>query len=293
MENLPQILDALRQYGPDAAIGIRYAAETYQAIARAFKAKYAEQTPSVQATAIANASDAAHRIGKKVDALVTLGVVLESDVERAMQAPDFAKMLERAILDASETDSELKHEQLALLVAERLKSTPETGKAIAVRMACERIRDLTDKQLRLLGLLFVATNVYPDGDPASEDEDTFARDAAYIEEMLRPFYNVDVPYLDLMQLQGLGLVRVATWARGGARFGHEETPSPAMRHMITKYGMERPWTNAAVQKLNAIMQGKVDGQVPLCAVATLPLGWLIGHSVYAQVTGAPLDIVWA
>jgi hypothetical protein len=282
--NWPQILlggAAVRSIAP---WGWRYVADAYRH----------DPLTAVEAAAH-NASDFTHRVAAKVQFAVDTGLITEEQVEVALSDPAFVKLLQRSVLDASETGSELNHEQLARLVSARLSESGETLEGIALRVACEKLRDVTDRQLKLLGLTFVATQVDPPFEPSADGEADLAKYIALCEAELGPFDDVDLHSLDFQQLESLGLLSVAAFAgRLGMRFGSHETHSPMLGRVglyFQGYLLNEPRPIPAFQRLRRLMDGdSATGLIGMSTVRLHSIGWLLGYSAYCQLRKVPFDL---
>jgi len=74
-------------------------------------------------------------------------------VAAAMEDPDVLAVLYDAINSAARTDSRERHELLARLVADRLLVDGESPLALNASMACEAVRRLAPRHLRLLAVI--------------------------------------------------------------------------------------------------------------------------------------------
>jgi hypothetical protein len=250
---------------------------------------------AVVEAAAKNAADFSFRMSDKVRASIDAGIITEEQVEAALSDPAFVTLLQQAVLDASETSSELNHEQLARIVAARLEARTESSLAIALRMAAAKVHDLTDQQLKILGLVFAATNVNPDFQATGNGEADLVRYGEMCETELAPFDGVELNNLDLQQIESLNLISIASFAGKFARYSSSEVTQSAM---AGRFGFEFQGTllngapvPPAYRRLNQLMENDaVNGKYGIGGVKLLSVGWLVGYSVYAHVRGVPFDL---
>jgi len=106
-------------------------------------------------------------------------------VAAAMEDPDVLAVLCDAIRSAARTDSRERHELLARLVADRLLVDAGSPLALNASMACEAIRRLAPRHLRLLAVIVYVERwrgVRPSVEHAGDIEalDTLAKDMAML-----------------------------------------------------------------------------------------------------------------
>lgn len=282
MDDVFAVLNALRDYGPSALTGVRVGIDLYKGIAASLKEKFRHTSSAVEAKAIANASDVAHRIGRKIDALIEGGEVSEQQAQAAMDRPDFAKLLERVVLDASESSSEVKHEQLATLVAAALKGQPESPEVVMSRIACATIPNLTVAQLKLLGLVFFVRHVTPNDPVDAGTEVREARFDARVAQFAMLFDGVVPTWPDAAQLQAFGVLEVFSISSGG---GIAITRFPAQ---VITYA-QHAFGKASGPGLLRVQQWMIgaNGAQRLDSVTLTPLGLLIGSTMFTQLSGVP------
>jgi hypothetical protein len=250
---------------------------------------------SVVEAAAKNAADFSFRVSDKVRASIEAEVIREEQVEAALNQPGFVTLLQQAVLNASETASEFNHEQLARIVVARLQAPTESSLSIALRIAAEKVHDLTDQQLKILGLIFTCTTADPDFEVTGNGEADLARYGEMCQAELAPFESVELNNLDLQQIESLNLISIASFAGKFARFSGSEVTRSIM---ASRFGFEFQGTllngapaPAAYQRLNRLMANDpVNGRIGISGVKLLSIGWLVGYSVYAQMRGVAFDL---
>jgi hypothetical protein len=170
-------------------------------------------------------------------------------------------------------------------------------------MACDNVKYLNPRQLRVLGLSFAILEAWPDftiSVAALPDE----VDAAYprfkeeVANMIGPFDDIaTLDVLDFMHFEELGLAKLSSWfAQAGMHFNEDVTSSPIQivqqRDFYSKMmeTLENPETRrcAVLGRVNELMEGKRGtGNYGLKAVRLTPVGFLIGYCMYCISRGIP------
>jgi hypothetical protein len=100
---------------------------------------------------------------------------IKQQIESALEDPDFSALLKDALIASSRTDSEEKHKILARIVSERLYSQSEGLLALTSTLACNAVKHLTLKQIRLLGLITFVGHIRPDEIPIGVRSENYGR----------------------------------------------------------------------------------------------------------------------
>jgi hypothetical protein len=280
-------------YVPAALSAIKTVVDLYQITQKALDKHYQHQPPVVRGRALNNAVDTAERLRKKIDALIELGQVTAEQADEAFGSPDFALMLQRAIIDGSESASAFKHESLATLVAQRLNVGTESEEALVLRRAGQVVADLSERQLHLLALIYAVGNVEPDLRDEGGLQERVDAAVVDIENMLKPFDGLEIKYVDLSHLAGLGLIEFKPHVGHGMYFGHDANQAKAMQFISRHFQMAIHTNPEPFRCLADIMQGNTaEGRPGLQATRTLPVGWVLGRSVYCQLTGEAFSFRW-
>jgi hypothetical protein len=171
-----EIMNGLSTIGEHAtaveggAIAINYAAKGIGWLVSAIKTRlpfferhYLGTSEGAQIRAAANVLSVGEKVREKLDAYIQEGRLTEQQAQEALDDPAFAVFLNTTLLHASETDDTFTHEQFASLVVERMTKSSTSSDAIALRIAAERLHDLTPRQLKALGAAYAATYVNFDG----------------------------------------------------------------------------------------------------------------------------------
>lgn len=124
-------------------------------------------------------------------------------LEGKLNDPDFAAMLQKALIASSRSSSQYKHEILSRVVADRLGSNSQTLD-LASSMAVDSIQYLSDRHLNLLGVIIVIDHLRPEGKEIklSKPEDFPSWYTNWLIEHLSWIpVNLEFDYLDYMHLQ--------------------------------------------------------------------------------------------
>ena len=148
-----------------------------------------------------NSANFLNKLGQSVSELEKSSEVAEETINTAQEHPDFSVILQKAMLSAAQTDNEDKHDLLARLVSERLKSSPESMLAMASKMACDAISFTTPNQLQILGLLTNILYIQPNGliGPEQNQEWMIAR--------VIPFLNARPELIDYTHLESISCMK--------------------------------------------------------------------------------------
>ena len=233
-------------------------------------------------------------------------------VESALNDPDVAFTFHEAVLSGARTGSRARHELLAQIVAERLRATPNSSKAVASNQAVEVIKHLSTEHLEVLGLLALIHAVRPPGliplDLASPDEKSDwtdeaqkmaeAQAAAYAEwyREQRSLYQMPLSATDalfahlgatgcvLFERSVLRSLTRALWPHRRPEVSDRNTPffAALQRHLgITKYDFIDGST-----RFSELWKRGLQHALPT------PTGVLIGLAVHSQKCGQDFTQQW-
>ena len=101
--------------------------------------------------ALAFLADLAHRVNQ-LEVVATDSELIKQRIESALEDPDFSAILKDAMLISARTESENTHKVMARLVSERLQSRAGDLLSLTIPLACESVKALTNRQLRLLAV---------------------------------------------------------------------------------------------------------------------------------------------
>ena len=117
---------------------------------------------------------------------------IEDKTKQALADPDYTSLFQEAVLGAARTNSEQKHKLLARLVTDRLTAEPDSLQNLAAHTACNAVLQLTSKQLKILGAIYVIRHL-----PAPQHITKISIDADRINvgikwflEEITPFYPI-------------------------------------------------------------------------------------------------------
>jgi len=253
--------------------------------------KYAGTPAGAQLAAAHNILDASAKVRKRIleysaDGRLTREVLIES-----LDDPAFAVFFKGGLSDASETDSELSHEQFALLVCERMVHSKGSGEAIKLRMAADRLLDLTDRHLPLIGAIFVAQHVFPDPFEASGsiDEDSVVT-KRHPPLKFGPHWDVQIVGQDFDHLDAANILEIHD-RRVGLRVGGERISFMLNRLGSDYLGPSTRMGSEVFTHLYHWMQGDRNaGVLGFKSVSLKQPGWIIGATIHSHLRGIPVDL---
>jgi len=217
-----------------AGTGVAWVKSAVRTFLPVLERRYAGTSPAAQAAAN-NIIAVSARVKETIDVYVASGRLTEAQGRVALDDPAFAVLLNDRLLDASETDDPLVHDAFAKMVVERMTMTSGTAEAILIGVASARVRDLGNRQLRLLGTIFVAEQVYIDAfDSHGSREADFEYYTAQCNVEVRPFWDLpvlsqDIDHLDAANLIELSEERLHRRTIGGGR------QSPMLANALANY----------------------------------------------------------
>lgn len=173
-----------------------------------FNRHYLGTSPAAQTQAAANVISVSQHIRKRFDEYVADGRLTEQQARDALDNPAFALFFNDAVLGASETDDDFIHEQFASLIIERMTKDHASVEAIAIRLATERLRDITSQQLKLLAAIFVAQRVLPYHHHHPEPFSSLEEYAELCSAEVRPHWDACIYYGDYWSLAAANTIDI-------------------------------------------------------------------------------------
>ena len=153
---------------------------------------------------------------------------------------------------------------------------------------------LTERHLRELGLMFAIIYMeFKDGEGNTRTgEEQFAQYVRACEDILAPFDGVEPLFVDLQHMEGLSLLRLASFATQMFAMSNssEETQSPMLAPLsLGLYGLLKPLERLDVPpiigRMTALMEGtKSKEVVALHRVKLFPPGFLLGYAAYQSLS---------
>ncbi len=156
--------------------------------------RFSHHTENAKAAARENAAEFLVQLANRVKELEDQHAVEASTAEARDSHPQFAFVLQTAVLAGAQTDDHQKHQLLADLVAARLTTNSDTTLALASEMACQAVARATSRQLKLLGLCSFLQDVRPRCPiPAGGH-------GIWLDTVLGPFYDLEFYEIDALHL---------------------------------------------------------------------------------------------
>jgi hypothetical protein len=283
-----QVADEVRKWVQVATPLVPLGKSFAQAVVKWFANYYKDFPAETQRQAIENGTDAAERIHEEINARIEDGELTIEEARTAALRPDVAKHLERALLAASETPSELLHEELAKLIGARLVAPQESRLSILLQMATDQLRYLNAEQLKLLGLTFAMLHELPDVESFDGNDhqalmNSYNGYIEHLETVLESFQDVRPPqWVDFLHFDELGLATTLKSAYGGMITNTDESQSSLLMPFHREfYGRNFEAQKPIVQWARSMMEGSREaGHFGLQGTKLSPVGYLMGQCVY-------------
>ncbi len=212
-------------------------------------------------------------LAKRVESLEKEKIISSERIASSQEHPDFSVVLQKAMISASQTDRQEKHQLLSRLVAERIKASPESIIALASKMACDAISYATSHQLKILGLTTNILYIGPDKKLTKDQYD------GYLKKMINPFMDLKIGKLDFLHLESLSCLKVLTF------LGRD------LKQIITRKVEEdfdyNKFTEGSIGKFLIDIWNKQR----LSTIELTSIGQIIGIMVSDQVTGTSTSMV--
>jgi hypothetical protein len=214
-----------------------------------------------------NAAAFLGKVGEKIADAEATGKLKQETIESAMDHPEFAALLQQAVIGASQTDSPTKHRILASLVADRLAYNADSAFAVSVRLASQAVALATTTQLRVLGLVSTVRVIRP---TSMLSRKAFAE---WLAVKFRPFEDLEFTRFDLMHLEAIDCVREHTERADLMEILHSKVRGQIHADLFLE-------TSAGKTITKLWRQHKLD------ACSPTSIGLLVGLHVADELTGS-------
>jgi hypothetical protein len=237
--------------------------------------RYEGHLAQAQARARANSASFIHDLAKRLGDQEQKHPEAAERMREAESDPQFALVLQTAILGSAQTSDRAKHQLLADLVASRLLTSTETTLALATGLACDAVPHLTASQLRWLALLVFLHEIRP-RDPYSVK----AEYDAWLGIHLRYFGDLEYREIDMRHLVALGCVTF------------DPASERSLEMLLT---MKSGVITEEFMKFTEFLEGERGWSLQfawnqgLAGVELTSIGSVIGGHVLAQLYGRPSD----
>jgi hypothetical protein len=155
-----------------------------------------------------NSKDFLSRLAAKVARLEEQQQFDRSMIDRAMEDPSFAAVLQKALIGSAQTNSTEKHQLLAQLLTGKLSASSEKFASVVAPLACDAVVNATLNQLKILAIQTVLTIIHPHFAVGPNTEDEFLqRCDKWLSNRLKPLLDTKVRYLDLLHLESLSCAK--------------------------------------------------------------------------------------
>lgn len=221
-------------------------------------------------TAMTNVTRFVDELRRRIAVMREERSISEDEIEAARHSPEFAAVLQKALISAAQTENREKHQILARIVAERLAAEPESVEALASKLALDAIPNMASKHLRILGF---STQVLHLGGGGALSA---AEHTEQLQERLAAYASLQFTDLDVLHLESLSCLRLNRAASAPLAAALAATNSGVFDEtfLVTPLGQK--------------MQHTWDKH--LCAVELTTVGQIIGVYVSDLLTGSTTDL---
>jgi hypothetical protein len=129
----------------------KIAERTWDSGERWLRERFGSHNKQVRVRAHQNAAHFVEHLAARIDALEKECKISDKQIDTETH-PEFSALLQRSLLNAAQTEDDVKQDLLASLVASRLISKAETTLALASQLASDAIARSTRQQLQLMAL---------------------------------------------------------------------------------------------------------------------------------------------
>jgi hypothetical protein len=212
-----------------------------------------------------NKNEFLNYLAEKIKVLEESSQIMKEKIDTALEKPDLAIMLRRAMLTAAQTKSKEKHEILARLVADRLTVESESILALASKIACDAIAYTNMRQLKILGLhanlVYIRPHPYP---PTGISKDEFTEAAIKIlNKQFEPFLDLDIKEIDFLHLESLSCIKWESFIERdlAKAFSRNDFLFDLQKYEKTEYGeiIMKLWKDKGLQTILLTTVGQVIG----------------------------------
>jgi hypothetical protein len=163
---------------------------------------YHNHLPKALQKGRANAASFLLKFAVQAKLIEDSGQVPEEKIESALEGPEFAVSFQQAMLAASQTECEERHDLLARLLAERLAADPEGLLAVVSKRAVDTISCLSLTHLKILGLMASVQVVQPDPEllEGIPREEAKARLLEYLATIWERYRDIECSPMDFLHL---------------------------------------------------------------------------------------------
>lgn len=172
----------------------KFAEKAWESGERWLHERFGSHAAEAQEQARENGARFIHQLAVRVKALEDQHQVNRERIEATEKHPQFSALLQSTIVNAAQTDDDMKHDLLARLVATRLVSANESTVALASQLASDAISHSTRRQLMLMALSSFLEDSRP-RDPLS-----VADYRRWLEVFLQPFIDFEFNKVDARHL---------------------------------------------------------------------------------------------
>lgn len=164
------------------------------------------QNPKVAEEAERRATATLDKVAQRLHDLEQASAMDRTILNRALEDPGFALMLQSALIHSAETSDEAKHDLLARLITARLLADAETPQAMVIPLACTaipRLRAPNFAELAIHAVFRFGVPSFSDAAKTSEPQFLLECDNRF-STLLQPFDRTIIAAHDLTHLESAG-----------------------------------------------------------------------------------------
>lgn len=229
--------------------------------------RFGSHSETVQASARQNAAAFVSELASRVEVLEKNNRVSAETVSVAQTDPAFSALLQRTILNASQTSDPQKANLLAQLVANRLASEAESTYSLASQLAADAIRNSTRHHLNLMAFLSFMEDLRP------RDEGTTDYHVTWTEVHLEPFRTLTFSDIDGRHLAAIGCAT------------YDPTSERDLVLLLQIKGGTHCIGESDVGRLPAVLDLQGPWIEGLAGVTLTSTGSIVGSLAYDEITG--------
>lgn len=172
-------------------------------------------SPAVQEKIKSNAQNFLERLAKRVEILESeLPIQNRTVFDEALCHPGTSLLMQKALISASTTDNDDRHEVLSELIAQRLSAGEDDLLALAGGAACDIVSAINSNHIRLLGIMSTLFDIRPIAVPeiTTKEKHNELFVSWWHSQMSSLCIDTlkQLQFIDLRHLEGLGCLRISS-----------------------------------------------------------------------------------
>lgn len=245
----------------------KFAEKAWDSGERWLRERFGSHAAEAQEQARENAARFVQQLAIRVKSLEDQKKLNRERIAATEKHPQFSALLQGSILNAAQTDDDMKHDLLARLVATRLASVSESTVALASQLASDAISRSTRRQLMLMALSsFLEKDVRP-RDPLSVPD--YRR---WLEVFLQPFIDFEFKDIDARHLVAIACA------------SYDPTSNRDLEVLLQMKGGEH-CIGATLHDLDVVKILQMQWYEGLAGLILTSVGSIVGSLAFNQIKG--------